>query len=350
VPNLPSGGNSGAGNDNWGLGLVGRGGSSPSQATGCNDKGSSSGLAGDTSGNTDGTAPADGSGGTAPADGSGGTAPADGSGGTAPADGSGGTAPADDSIGQHDTTSEANNKKVPTKGGLNEWKDLEKEYSKRADDSVSPFWNKVKEAWKTATDQLNPKPSGSNKSGPNDDSQINCTDAFNFIKNCQDKNFQSPDCMKLKSECQGHDKAMVNPEGEDPCSMNTEPVVIKNIILPCETTAKPVGPDTDPCNVKITATGYDPCNSADPNSPYAGSAMTDPDAGPQAPNQGCPMTILTLPFSDLGTTTGPCPPDPQTGIIKIGCPLTDPNAGTPPIGPEPGPEDVSNEYPMVPGK
>jgi hypothetical protein len=170
---------------------------------------------------------------------------------------------------------------------------------------------------------------------------------FNFIKNCQDTNFQNPDCMKLRNECQDHDKAMVNPEGEDPCSMSTDPVVIKNIILPCESTAKPVGPDTDPCNVKITATGYDPCNSPDPNSPYAGNAMTDPDAGPQGPKDGCPMTILTLPFSDLGTTAGPCPQDPQTGIIKIGCPLTDPNAGTPPVGPGPGPEAVSNENPMA---
>jgi hypothetical protein len=170
---------------------------------------------------------------------------------------------------------------------------------------------------------------------------MNCTDAFEFIKSCQDSNFQSPDCMKLKSECQGSANAMVNPEGENPCSMNTDPVAIKNIVLPCESTAKPVGPDTDPCNITITATGYDPCNSRDPHSPYASTEMTDPGAGPQAPKKGCAMTVLTLPYSDLGNT-GPCPPDPETGEIKQGCSLSDPNLNPPPVGPGPGPEQVSN--------
>ena len=49
---------------------------------------------------------------------------------------------------------EANKKKVPTKGPINEYKDLEKNAAQRADDSAKPFSEKLADMLKTATKAL----------------------------------------------------------------------------------------------------------------------------------------------------------------------------------------------------
>jgi hypothetical protein len=152
-----------------------------------------------------------------------------------------------------------------------------------------------------------------------------------YIKHCQDTNYKSVDCQKLKEGCEGFDPtiAMVNPEGGDPCGINTDKIDTKELVLPCETIAKPVGPGTDPCLKTFTVTGYDPCSSSDPTSHYA---MRDPDADPQAPKKGCPITVMSLPFFDLETPGIPCPPD-EDGTIKRDCTISPP--GSNPSGPGP---------------
>lgn len=132
------------------------------------------------------------------------------------------------------------------------------------------------------------------------------------MKHCQETNFKSPDCQKIK--CGGDSTIELTSGDEDDCGINVDPQSVKNILLPCDTTNKPVGADMDPCKVIITATGFDQCE--DPNAPIE---MHDPGAGPQQPQKGCPVTVVSLPASVLGIgTTGPCPPS-ESGVITTGC-------------------------------
>jgi len=164
------------------------------------------------------------------------------------------------------------------------------------------------------------------------DGQVTCLDAFAFMQHCQETNFKSVDCQKFKKGCEVFDStiamnSMVNPEGGDPCGMNTDPIDIKNIVLPCETTARPVDPDTNPCEVAFSTTRFDPCNSPDRHAPVAN---INPEGGPPEAKPGCPMTVIHLEGSELIKAVDVCPPD-ESGIIRTGC--------APPGGEHPSPGD-----------
>jgi hypothetical protein len=162
--------------------------------------------------------------------------------------------------------------------------------------------------------------------GGDDSSKADCIDFFNFLEQCKEINFKTPDCQKLVCDI---DTTIALITEEYTCSQSDiDPVKLKKIVfVACQETRKPL-PGEDPCSHDKTklmtayATQLNPCT--DP------VAMNNPDE----PCPGSP-DVMTVLYLTTPQQTYPCPPD-GTGIPKT-CSGPPPGSNNPPgpIGPGP---------------
>jgi hypothetical protein len=183
------------------------------------------------------------------------------------------------------------------------------------------------------------------------DNQEICKNFVELLNSCKDKRITNGECVRITKGCAGFDPTIALTTGEDSCKEDKiDPSKVKRIaMMICMQDKKPV-PGEEACTPKVTG---DPCKSADDktvttpsipdtgNSKGLGSCISaqkfDPCNSPIAlREESCPVTEITLPFSDLGQP-GVCVPDVITGIPKL-CTSTSPSSSPPqPKGPQPEP-------------
>jgi hypothetical protein len=196
---------------------------------------------------------------------------------------------------------------------------------------------------------------GSKRTGgkPVDDSQDSqeiCKNFQQLVKNCEGKEVTTKECAQITKGCEGFDPTIALTDGDYSCKEEkVDPKKVKAIAtLICMQDKHPVEGE-DPCKPKITG---DPCQTPDDkkyttpsvpstgNTKGLGSCITAKSFDPCSStialrDEPCPITEITLPFSDLGQP-GVCIPDEVTGIPKP-CTSTDNNPGPQPKGPQPEP-------------
>jgi hypothetical protein len=163
--------------------------------------------------------------------------------------------------------------------------------------------------------------------GGEDGGKADCEDFYNFVEQCKEINFKTPDCQKLVCEI---DTTIALTTEEYTCAQSdVDPVKLKKIVfVACQETRKPL-PGEDPCspdNIKPIAaytTQLNPCTNP--------VSMNNPDE----PCPGAP-DIMTVLYLTTPQQTYPCPPD-GTGIPKT-CSGPPPGSNNPPGPVGPGPK------------
>jgi hypothetical protein len=162
--------------------------------------------------------------------------------------------------------------------------------------------------------------------GGEDSSKADCVDFYNFVEQCKEINFKTPDCQKLVCDI---DTTIALTTEEYTCAQSdVDPVKLKKIVfVACQETRKPL-PGEDPCSpdkikpMTAYTTQLNPCTNP--------VAMSNPDE----PCPGSP-DVMTILYLTTPQQPYPCPPD-GTGVPKT-CSGPPPGGNDPPgpIGPGP---------------